>query len=79
MANKARGLNTHVEHRRLIKEAIRLLKEGKLINENSLKVDRQKFKTMLVTIKGEHNMDVLTVNRGHRTIGWILASEVIYK
>lgn len=77
MTNKARGNNTHEAHQKLITETVELFKTGKIISEKNLKVGRQKFKTILVAVKKERGLDVLSIGRGHKTIGWILASELI--
>ena len=65
------------DHNALIAKSVNLLNKGKLINEKDLGVDRQKIKTIMVSVKKKHGLDVLTINRGHRTIGWILSDEVL--
>lgn len=77
MRYKTGSLASHVAHQKLVDKASRLLIKGKLISEKDLGVDRQKIKTMMVSVKKKHGLDVLTINRGHKTIGWILASEVL--
>lgn len=77
MANKARGLSAQAQHRRLIKKLISLLEEGKLINEKDLNIDRQKFNSVFMALKKQSDLDILTIKRGHKTVGWILASEVL--
>lgn len=77
MQGKNRGLHTHEHHQELIKKAIDMLSKGKMINAKSLGVYQIKMKTIIMTIRKDHGLDILTVNRGRVTIGWVLASEFL--
>lgn len=77
MAKTNKAYSAHVEHQRLISKAIKMLEDKKIINEKDLRINRMTFKTIMATIRHERGLDVLTINRGRRTIGWILASEVL--
>lgn len=77
MAKTRKAQKTHIAHQKLVSKAIKMLADKKLINEKNLGVNRVKLQTILATIRHERGLDVLTINRGRRTIGWILASEVL--
>lgn len=77
MAKTRKAQETHIAHQKLVDKATKMLVDQKLINEKDLGINRMKFKTIMATIRHERGLDVLTINRGRRTIGWILASEVL--
>ena len=77
MAKTRKAQEAHIAHRKLVSKAIKMLEDKKLINEKDLRINRMTFKTIMTTIRHERGLDVLTINRGRRTIGWILASEVL--
>lgn len=79
MAGKQRGMQAHEQHRHLISKAISILERGDVVSDDDLEVYRTQMITIINTIKKDRGFDVITLNRGRQTIGWILASEVLKK
>lgn len=61
----------------LINRTHEAFKKGQLIDERDVGVDRKQFKNIITALKDRKKIDVLTVYRGNKTIGWILADEVL--
>ncbi len=66
-----------VHFENLINKTYELLKKGQLIDERDIGITRRQFKSVIFSLKDRRQADVLTVYRGTKTIGWILADEVL--
>ena len=77
MALKNKGKGSHARHAELVSKKIMLLGKKQVVSEKDIGIDRQNMKTIITTLRKDYRVDVLTVNRGRQTIGWLLASEVL--
>lgn len=60
-----------------INDTYELLNSGFVVDESSIGVERGQFKRVIVGLKERYEVDVLTINRGRQTLGWILAKEIL--
>lgn len=77
LKNKGKAKGVHARNAELVQKIIRMLGKNQILSEKDLGISRQKMKTIISALRKDHQIDVLTINRGRQTIGWILADEVL--
>lgn len=77
MVIKNKGQGAHARHAEFVSKTIMLLGKKQIVSEKDIGIDRQNMKTIITTLRKDYRIDVLTINRGRQTIGWMLASEVL--
>lgn len=66
---------TAINKAKNIAKMVELFENGQVVNESKLprKLDRMTMKSHIKFLKENTTLDIITINRGRKTIGWILS------